>query len=133
MLVYVTFLTFRLYMRKLLISGYYNDDWKNKRNMEDNFVGFDEHGRRDIYNNYDSKTEFQTNYGQPKDYTIRRNYDNPNLGRQNMEQFTKSTDSADSDRMSVDSNADMKDTYTNSPRRVRGSYFTYGNGEFRRY
>lgn len=115
--------------------GYYHDDWNN-RGMMDQYVGFDEHGRRNIYNNFknQSRTVFGATYDQPKSYAVKRNYDNPNLGRKFVEQFNKSTDSpsGDSDHMSVDSSGENKER-NRSPSRNKDNYFTYNNGDYQKY
>nr|QHA94735.1 ionotropic receptor 93a-3 [Pardosa pseudoannulata] len=115
-------------------KGYYEDDWKNRGLMGEQYVGFDEHGRRDIYTNYNnsSRTVFGGSYDQPKPYAIKRNYDDPSIGRRRMEEVKKTAYSEDSDHMSVDSGGEYTDN-TKSPRRKRKSYFTYDNGEYRRY
>lgn len=105
--------------------------------MGDKYVGFDKHGRRDIYSNFKdpSKTIFDAAYDQPKSYAIKRNYDNPDLGRQMMEQFNRSTDSysGDTDHLSEDSSSEYKENSTRSPKKNKDSYFTYDNGDYKRY
>lgn len=97
--------------------------------MGEDYVGYDEHGRRDIYNNFrnQSGTVFGATYDQPKPNAIKRNYDDPKVGKQNMERQNRSSDfySGESDHVSEDSSRSPKDN--DDP------YFTYNNGDDRRY
>ncbi|GFT87627.1 ionotropic receptor 93a [Nephila pilipes] len=124
-------------------KGYLKEEWENDKNLaiSDHLMRFDEYGRRDIYSNYDnikkSKSNFDSEFSTPQPFAIKRSYDNPRNGRPAQEKRDEAsdfTDGGDSDQLSMESIGDNSPT-SNRGRRYpqRESYFSYGNGDFRRY
>ncbi|CAL1292892.1 unnamed protein product [Larinioides sclopetarius] len=123
-------------------KGYSQEEWENNRNLglTDHYMGFDEYGRRDIYSNFDknkqSKTKFDSAFSSPKPFAIKRSYDNPQQGRHLREKADEASDitsGAESDHHSMGSAGDYSPISNGRRYPKRDSYFTYGDGDYRRY
>ncbi|KAG8201455.1 hypothetical protein JTE90_024325 [Oedothorax gibbosus] len=115
-------------------KGYLENEWENQRNMvlSDQYGGFDEYGRRDIYNSFaKNKTNYDSPFSSPKRFAVKKDYDNQDQEKNSNKNKKESSDNAgyDSDQLSV--------TSANSPspplRRKRESYFSYENEDYKRY
>lgn len=113
------------------------NEWENQRNLvlSDQFMGFDEYGRRDIYTNYptNNNSNYNSPFSSPKRFAVKKSYDNPNQEKKQNGKNDENTDANsgnESDHLSVDSVGSPSPP----PNRKKDSYFTYGeNGDYKRY
>lgn len=101
--------------------------------LSEQYLGFDEYGRRDIYTNYaNNNSNYSSPFSSPKRFAVKKSYDNPGKGKKQNGKNDESTDvnsGAESDHLSVDSIGSPSPPLN----RKKDSYFTYENGDYKRY